>query len=337
MRTADLWDVEDGRLRCSLCPHRCLIAPGHTGVCGVRRNESGSLLATTYACVSSVAADPIEKKPVFHFHPGTLVFSLGSVGCTMSCGHCQNWRLSRAGPKDPQVRLRVIPPDEVPRLALESGCAGVAFTYNEPVIWAEYVRDVARLCRDAGLYTVMVTNGYITTEGLDYLGDSIDVWRVDIKGATDETYRALCKVASPTPVFKAAVRAKEVWGMHVEAVTNVVPTINDSDEELRAIARFIAGSLGTSTPWHVTRFMPYLDFSHLEATPLETLERAVHIGAEEGLDFVYPGNVSVPGGEDTVCPVCGARAIVRDGYTIIRQATRVGACAACGHGLGIIE
>lgn len=337
MRRADLWVTEGERIRCKLCPHGCLIAPGRVGICGVRRNDAGVLVAKTYACVSSAAVDPIEKKPVFHFRPGTLVFSLGSVGCTMSCGHCQNWRISRAGPTDSQVRLQVIAPEEVPRLAQESGCAGVAFTYNEPVIWAEYVRDTALACREAGLYTVMVTNGYITPGGLDYLGDSIDVWRVDIKGATDMTYRDLCKVPSPAPVFEAAVRAKEKWGMHVEAVTNIVPTINDSDEELRTVAHFIATSLGVLTPWHVTRFMPYLDFAHLEPTPVETLERAARIGAEEGLEFVFLGNVTAPGAEDTVCPACGARAIVRDGYTIIRRATTGGACATCGYDLGIVE
>ncbi len=337
MRTADLWHSDGGRLRCDLCPHRCLIAPGRTGVCGVRRNDSGTLIATTYACVSSVAIDPIEKKPVFHFHPGTNALSLGSVGCTMACGHCQNWRISRAGPGDENVRLQVLSPEEVVTLALDGACAGVAFTYNEPVIWAEYVRDTAAACREAGLYTVMVTNGYVTEEGLDYLGEVIDVWRVDIKGATDETYRQLCHVRSPAPVFDAAVRAKKRWGMHTEVVTNVIPTVNDSDDELRAIARFIAGSLGTMTPWHVTRFMPYLDYAHLDPTPLATLERAAGIGAEEGLAFVYLGNVSKPGAEDTICPSCGARAVVRDGYTIIKQATSEGSCVACGVDLGIVE
>lgn len=337
MRTADLWRPENTCVRCLLCPHHCLIAVGRTGVCGVRRNDGGTLVATTYACVSSAAVDPIEKKPVFHYHPGSTVFSVGSVGCTMSCGHCQNWRISREKSVGYGVRMEAIAPDDAVQRALDSGCAGIAFTYNEPVIWAEYVHDVARIAKASGLYTVMVTNGYITSDGLDYLGPHIDVWRVDIKGASDATYRALCKVPSGDPVLDMAVHAQEAWSMHVEVVTNVVPTINDSVTELRAIARFVARSLGTATPWHVTRFIPCLEFAHLERTPVETLMRAAEIGAEEGLDYIYIGNVLETGVGDTVCPACGARAIVRDGYTIIRRATRAGVCVSCGRNLGIVE
>ena len=337
MRTAALWHVEDGRIRCALCPWRCLIADGHSGVCGVRRVVAGALEATTYGMVSSVAVDPIEKKPVFHYRPGVDVLSLGSVGCSMRCGHCQNWQISRAGPADGSVGTRTLDPHEAVRLAIEHSCPGVAFTYNEPVIWAEYVKDVSDACHAEGLFTVMVTNGYITTEGLDLLGDSIDVWRVDVKGASDEVYRTLCKTPSPQPVFEAAVRAKQRWGMHVEVVTNVVPTVNDDPAELRAVASWIASALGPKTPWHVTRFVPYLEFSHLDPTPLSTLREAVRIGEEEGLHHVFLGNVLEPGGEDTVCPGCGATAIRRMGYTIVERSTRNGACAACGRDLGIIE
>ncbi len=336
MRTAALWQAEEGRVRCALCPWRCLIAEGHAGVCGVRVNVSGRLVATTYGTVSSVAVDPIEKKPVFHYRPGSAVLSLGSVGCTMRCGHCQNWRISRARPDDGSVPSRQLEPSDVVALAREHGCPGVAFTYNEPVIWAEFVRDVSELCRAEGLFTVMVTNGYITPEGLDFLGEWIDVWRVDVKGATDEVYRELCHVPSPGPVFAAAERAKERWGMHVEVVTNVVPTVNDDPDQIRAIARWIVGVLGPDTPWHLTRFIPYLDFSHLEPTPVETLREAAGIGREEGVRFVYLGNVSEPGAEDTVCPRCGATAIARKGYTIVKHTTRDGACARCGTGLGIV-
>ncbi|MBW6467572.1 MAG: AmmeMemoRadiSam system radical SAM enzyme [Coriobacteriia bacterium] len=337
MHAAEVWHAEGDRVRCDLCPWRCLIAEGHTGACGVRRNTRGTLEALTYGLVSSLAVDPIEKKPVFHYRPGATVLSLGSVGCSMRCGHCQNWQISRARPEDGSPRAGRLEPDDVVASALEHGCPGVAFTYNEPVIWAEYVRDCGKVCHAAGLFTVMVTNGYITTEGLDYLGEHIDVWRVDVKGASERAYRTLCKVPSPEPVFQAAVRAKQQWGMHVEVVTNVVPTINDSAEELRAIAAWIAGALGPQTPWHVTRFFPYLDFAHLDPTPIPTLREARRIGSEEGLDFVYLGNVAEAGSEDTVCPSCGAHAIVRTGYTIVEHATSGGACRACGRDLGIVE
>ncbi|MDY0087230.1 MAG: AmmeMemoRadiSam system radical SAM enzyme [Coriobacteriia bacterium] len=337
MHVAEVWHPEGGRVRCELCPWRCLIAEGHTGVCHVRRNTGGTLEALTYGVVSSIAADPIEKKPVFHYHPGSLVLSLGSVGCTMRCGHCQNWQISRAGPEDGTVREVFMAPESVVTAAFDHRCTGVAFTYNEPVIWAEYVRDCARLARDAGLFTVMVTNGYITSEGLDFLGPYIDVWRVDVKGATDRAYKTLCKVPSPEPVFAAAERAKTHWNMHVEVVTNVVPTINDSAEELRAIARWIVEALGPDTPWHITRFFPYLDFKHLDPTPIATLREARRIGQEEGLHYVFLGNIAEAGTEDTMCPSCGARAIAREGYAITDRATANGGCAACGHDLGVVE
>jgi len=325
---ADLWHAEGDVIRCELCPHACRIKAGAVGVCGVRRNEEGVLVALTYGRVSSAAVDPIEKKPVFHYRPGTLAFSIGSVGCTMKCGHCQNWQISRATVSDGM--LQDLPPADVVALAERSGCAGIAFTYNEPVIQAEYVRDTAMLAHERGLYTVMVTNGYITTAGLDYLAGAIDVWRVDVKGMTDEAYRHLCKVPTVAPVLRAAERAKHVHGMHVEVVTNVVPTVNDDEAQLTALAQWIAKELGPETPWHITRFFPYLDFAHLPPTPLETLRRAREIGREAGLHYVYLGNVSEPGGEDTMCPGCGATLVRRDGFEVAGDSTVAGACPECG-------
>jgi pyruvate formate lyase activating enzyme len=330
-----LWESQGDRIACLLCPHACRIADGKTGVCGVRRNDGGTLVALTYGRVSSVAVDPIEKKPVFHYFPGTKALSLGSVGCTMRCGHCQNWEISRAGPD--ARGLHDLAPEAVADMAARYGCLGVAFTYNEPVIWLEYVLDVAEQCRARGLYTVMVTNGYVTQAGLDMFGEKIDVWRVDIKGMGDAAYRQLCKVPSGESIRIQAERAKKHWHMHVECVTNIVPTINDSEEELRGIARWIAESLGVSTPWHVTRFFPYLEFSDLPPTPIETLRRAVEIGREEGLEFIYLGNIEEPGGEDTICPGCGEVAIRRFGYSVLDDCTRDGACAHCGRGLNVVE
>ncbi len=331
---ADLWRAEGDVIRCELCPHACRIRDGSVGFCAVRRNEGGSLIALTYGRVSSVAVDPIEKKPVFHYRPGTLVFSVGSVGCTMRCGHCQNWQISRAS-CDGDL-LRDLSPADVVAGALREGCEGIAFTYNEPVIQAEYVRDTSRLAHESGLFTIMVTNGYITTEGLDYLAGAIDVWRVDVKGMTDEAYRTLCRVPSVGPILRAAERAKHVHGMHVEVVTNVVPTINDDEAQLTALAAWIAQELGPETPWHITRFFPYLDFSHLEPTPLSTLRRAREIGHGAGLLHVYLGNVSEPGGEDTVCPGCGATLVRREGFRVVGAGMPEGACPTCGRKSGIV-
>jgi pyruvate formate lyase activating enzyme len=336
LRTALLQSVEGDRIRCGLCPHSCLIAEGHHGVCGARGVVDGSLRALTYGLVSSVAVDPIEKKPVFHYRPGTLVLSYGSVGCTMRCGHCQNWQISRPSGDDGSVPLSFVEPGSVPALARKHGAQGVAFTYNEPIISLEWVLDVARAARADGLYTVMVTNGYVTAEGLDLFAESIDVWRVDLKAFSEPAFKRLCKVSHVEAVREQAVRARHEHGMHVECVTNVVPSINDSDDELRAIAEWIAGSLGEDTPWHVTRFVPYLEFSHLSPTPLGTLMRAREIGREAGLRFVYLGNVDVPGGEDTTCPGCGSTAVRRRGYAVeaVRLDTR-GRCSECGAALNL--
>lgn len=338
MHEAMLWRVEGERVHCHLCPHSCRIADGRRGVCGVRENRGGTLYALTYAEVSSIAADPIEKKPVFHYFPGTSVLSLGSVGCTMRCEHCQNWQISRTKPGEPDLvaqGLNHVEPATVVDMAEKYGCLGVAFTYNEPVIWIEYVLDTAKAAQEAGLYTVMVTNGFITEEGLDLIGRYIDVWRVDVKGFSDETYRGLCKVPSVKPVLEMAERAKSHWQMHVEVVTNVIPTINDDDEQLRGIARWIYTKLGPMTPWHITRFFPYLELSHLPPTPIPTLRRARDIGREEGLEFVYLGNVAEPGGEDTECPECGNVAVKRDGYRVAEVSVREGGCMRCGRTLGI--
>lgn len=291
MHEALLATQSGDRIHCGLCPHSCRIAEGKSGVCGVRGVRDGKLRALTYGMVSSIANDPIEKKPVYHFRPGSRVLSLGSVGCTMKCGHCQNWQISRPKGDDGSIPLRYVAPEEIAPLARESGCEGVAWTYNEPVIWLEYILDCARLAKEDDLYTVMVTNGYITAAGLDLYAQHIDVWRTDIKGFTEETYRKLCRVPHPESVREAAERALHIHGMHVECVTNIVPTVNDSEEELSAVANWIATSLGPDTPWHITRFFPYLEFTHLPPTPIDSLRLAERIGRDAGLTRIHLGNV----------------------------------------------
>jgi len=336
VREALLATAQDGRVLCGLCPNACLIAEGARGICGARGVVKGRLRALTYGLVSSAAADPIEKKPVFHFCPGTRVMSLGSVGCSMRCGHCQNWQISRPRGEDAGVPLSYLDPQDAVELTRDKRCRGLAFTYNEPIIWLEYVLDASRLAKRAGFYTVMVTNGYVTQAGLDLFAHSIDVWRVDIKGFKESTYKRLCRVGHPEAVRRAAEIAKRFHGMHVECVTNVVPTVNDSEDELRAVANWIASSLGPETPWHVTRFVPYLEFAHLEPTPLSTLLRTREIGREEGLHFVYLGNVDYPGGEDTICPSCSSVAIERRGFSSgLTALSDDGRCAACGAELNV--
>jgi pyruvate formate lyase activating enzyme len=328
--------AKDGAVTCGVCPRRCRIAPGGRGTCEARVNIDGKLRTVTYGLCSSVAVDPIEKKPVFHFHPGTLVLSVGSVGCNFRCKHCQNFNISMASTEDGS-ELNYIGPVELVALAMRERCQGIAWTYNEPTIWLEYVLDGAKLAREAGLYTVMVTNGYITPEGLDALGPYMDVWRVDVKGFTDETYRYLAGIPHVKPVLEGAERAKHHWHMHVEVVTNVIPTVNDDDEQLEGIARWMAEKLGPETPWHVTRFIPYLELSHLQPTPASTLERALEIGRAAGLKYVYVGNLAGHPAENTFCPSCGELLIERTGYRVAKKAMDAGACAACGTSVPIVS
>jgi len=326
---------EDGAVQCRVCPRRCVIPEGKSGACRARLNRDGTLYALIYERVCSVAADPIEKKPLYHFFPGSTVLSLGSVGCNFTCRHCQNWQIAHADATAIARDLRALPVRNLPVLADHNGCRGVAWTYNEPTIWLEYILDGAQIAHDHGLYTVMVTNGYITDEGLDVLAPHVDAYRVDVKGFSADAYYELCRIKDFTPVLRAAVRAKHEFGCHVEVVTNVIPTLNDDDGMLRDIAGWIAEEIGPETPWHVTRFMPYLELAHLPATPIRTLERAVEIGAKAGLRFVYVGNVPGHPGENTVCPNCKRLLVRRTGYEIEDVALRGTFCAMCGENVNV--
>lgn len=331
MHEAMLYDRhDDGSVSCRVCPRHCRVAPGKSGVCRARVNEDGRLYAITYGRVCNVAADPIEKKPLFHFFPGTTVLSLGTYGCNFACRHCQNWQIAHADPREAMRELRELPVRNLPVLAGHNDCQGVAWTYNEPTIWLEYILDGAQLAHEHGLYTAMVTNGYITEEALDVLAPHIDAYRVDVKGFSNEQYHELCRIRDMAPVLASAVRAKKEHGCHVEIVTNVIPTFNDDDATLRGIAAWIVRELGVETPWHVTRFMPYLEFAHLSPTPIATLERARRIGIEAGLQFVYVGNVPGHEGENTVCPRCRRLLVRRTGYAVEDVALRGTFCSMCG-------
>ena len=327
--------LDGGAVQCAVCPRRCRITPGKSGVCRARLNRDGVLYAITYGRVCSVAADPVEKKPLYHFFPGSTVLSLGSVGCNFTCRHCQNWQIAHADPGEVARDLRELPVRNLPVLAEHNDCRGVAWTYNEPTIWLEYILDGAQIAHEHGLYTALVTNGYITEEALAVLAPHIDAYRVDVKGFSDTQYKELCRIPDFSPVLVAAASAKREFGCHVEIVTNVIPTFNDDDETLRGIAAWVAAELGPATPWHVTRFMPYLEFAHLPPTPIATLERAVGIGRDAGLEFVYLGNVPGHEGENTVCPNCKRLLVRRTGYAVEDVALRGTFCAMCGQNVNV--
>jgi len=337
-REALLYDgAPGGRVRCHVCQWRCLINPGKMGVCRMRVNREGTLYAMNYGEVSSFAVDPIEKKPLFHFYPGSRALSLGTWGCNFHCRGCQNWSISCV---DIPESSQYLAPEREMELADSYGCAGIAWTYNEPTIWFEYTRDSARLAKEKGLYTVYVTNGYMTAEALDVIGPYLDAWRVDVKGFSDRLYRRIAKIRNWKGILDVAKRARDRWNIHVEVVTNIIPTMNDDDDQLRSIASWIRDDLGELTPWHVTRFHPLYDLSHLSVTPVATLEKAYRIGKELGLEFVYLGNVPGHEHENTVCYHCGNTNVRREGYRAEVLGLKGSACSFCGSELnfrGVVD
>jgi len=332
MREALLYEkLPDARVRCHTCQWSCAINPGKAGVCHMYENRAGILYNLNYGLVSAANVDPIEKKPLFHFYPGTLVYSLGGWGCNFHCEDCQNWEIAMA--RDVFAASRETPPKTAIENAKRSRCAGIAWTYNEPSMWFEYTLDCAKLAKKENLYTVYVTNGFLSTEALDTIGPYLDAWRVDVKGFTDALYQNLAKIRGWRGILDVAERAKKKWNMHVEVVTNVIPTMNDDDAQLEGIAGWIHDRLGDDTPWHVTRFHPNYNIASLPPTPVATLERAIRIGRKAGLRFIYVGNVVGHPSENTVCPGCGKPVVERFGYETSIVGLKGSCCQFCGANL----
>lgn len=317
-------------VRCHTCQWQCRIGPGKFGACGMYRNNDGLLYNLNYAKVSSLAVDPIEKKPLFHFFPGSSVYSMGTLGCNFRCKHCQNWEISTASSDRLSFGCSDMPASAAVASANKEGCQGIAWTYNEPAVWFEYTFDCARLAKEKNLYTVYVTNGYSTIEALDKIGPYLDAWRVDIKGFSDDLYFDLAKVPHWRKILETAKRALTKWGMHVEVVTNIIPTRNDDDDQLKGIARWIHDELGELTPWHVTRFHPMHNLRNLPPTPVQTIERACDIGHEAGLKFVYAGNIPGHSSENTSCYSCGKIIVERFGYNTKVVGLNGSKCLFCG-------
>jgi pyruvate formate lyase activating enzyme len=331
MQEAVLYEkLPDSRVRCHICQWQCRINPDRYGVCGMYQNKGGTLYSLNYGKVSSAAADPIEKKPLFHFYPGTLCFSLGTLGCNFHCKHCQNWEISTADGSALEHSCREILPQASIELAKQYGCRGISWTYNEPAIWFEHTLDSAKLAKKNNLYTVYVTNGYASPEALDTIGPYLDAWRVDIKGFSDEFYMNLAKVPHWREILEVTTRAKNKWNMHVEVVTNIIPTMNDDDKQLEGIANWIRNELGELTPWHVTRFYPHHHMTHLPPTPIATIERAYEIGRRAGLKFIYAGNVPGHQSESTRCYSCGKINVERFGYQTDVKGLDGSRCRYCG-------
>jgi len=319
--------LEGGRVKCFLCPHQCVIAPGKFGICGVRQNLKGRLVTHVYGQVIAAHVDPIEKKPLFHFLPGTRAFSIATIGCNFQCPFCQNWQISQASKSGwPHIPGEKLAPEEVVAAALRSHSRSISYTYTEPTIFFEYAYDTARLASQQGLKNNFVTNGYISAEALEAISPYLDAANVDLKSFREEFYRRFCK-ARLQPVLDTIYRMKKL-GIWLEVTTLIIPGENDSPEELKDIARFLK-SIDPNIPWHISRFHPDYQLTDKEATPLQTLRQAYQIGREEGLAYVYLGNV-LGEGEDTYCPTCQRVVIRRFGFFNIEIHLEGGRCAYCG-------
>jgi pyruvate formate lyase activating enzyme len=321
--------LKNSYVQCGVCQRRCIIGPGEAGFCQTRNNIHGELYSLIYGRVSSIRVSPIEIKPLFHYYPGSRWLSLGSLGCNFRCPGCQNWEISHADIEKGIPFTDYIPPEKLVQRAVSENCKGISWTYNEPTLWLEYTLDAAKIAKDRGLLTNYVTNGYLTEDAMDLLGPNLDAYRVDLKGFTPETYEKIANTSEYKGILDVVKQAKYKWGVHVELITNLTPGYNDNEAELHEMAHWIAREMGPDTPWHVTRFVPHLKLSHLNYTPIPKLEQARQIGIDEGLRFVYLGNVPGHPAENTHCPRCGKLLIERRNYQTLQYNLKGNKCTFC--------
>ncbi len=320
--------LEGERVVCDLCSHRCQIVPEKYGICGVRQNRKGKLYTLVYGEVIAAHVDPIEKKPLYHYLPGSNAFSIATMGCNFQCPFCQNWQISqRSKSKDKASSNETFSPEDIVRAAKDQGCQSISYTYTEPTIFFEFAYDTAKLGKKEGLGNSFVTNGYMTAEALETFHPYLDACNVDLKSFSEKFYAEMCR-AHLEPVC-ASIRKMRTLGIWVEITTLVIPGQNDSDEELTKIARFIV-DVDPDIPWHISRFHPDYNFTDTSSTPVETLRRAYSIGKREGLRYIYIGNV-LGESEDTYCPSCGSSLIQRTGFALSKNAIADAKCSYCGH------
>jgi len=334
IKEAMLWSpLEGGKIACALCSHRCVIAPSKSGICAVRENRGGKLVTLVYGEVIAAHVDPIEKKPLYHFYPGSKALSIAAAGCNFRCSFCQNWEISQAPRREGgAVRGQKLSPGEIVREAGEQDCRSISYTYTEPTIFFEYAYDTARLAKAAGLANNFVTNGYMTEEALTAIQPYLDAANVDLKAFKDETYRKVCG-ARLEPVLET-IRRMKTLGIWVEVTTLVVPGMNDGEEELTGIARFIAG-VDPDIPWHISRFHPDFEYTDAPPTPVETLRAAYEVGRKAGLRYLYVGNFQGES-EDTHCPTCGRVLVRRRGFFVAENKLAGNTCPFCaGHVAGV--
>lgn len=337
MQEARFWEKAGGdKVRCRLCRFHCLIGEGGRGVCGVRENRDGVLYTLVYGRTIAENIDPIEKKPLFHYHPGSLSYSMATAGCNFRCLHCQNSDISQWPHTVENIPGHRMKPEQIVHQASAGGCRSIAYTYTEPTIFYEYAYDTAVLARKEGLGNVFITNGYISAEALGEIAPYIDAANVDLKGFSEKFYREVTG-ATLEWVLESLCEYRR-HGIWMEITTLIIPNYNDSDEQLQGIADFINRKLGAHTPWHVTAFYPTYRLLDAPPTPVETLRRARSIGRKAGLKYVYTGNIPEEEGESTFCASCGEMVIERRGFRLGRKNLENGKCSACGavvDGVGI--
>jgi pyruvate formate lyase activating enzyme len=316
--------LADEKVHCFLCAHQCRIVDTRFGLCGVRKNEGGRLYSYVYGEIIAAHVDPIEKKPLYHFLPGSRAYSIATIGCNFRCGFCQNWQISQASTREGDSNTYELKPEEVVREAKKNGCQSISYTYTEPTIFFEYAYDTARLARKEGLYNNFVTNGYMNKEALSMIKPYLDAANVDLKSFRDDFYTKNCK-ARLQPVLDSIKRMKKM-GIWLEVTTLLIPDENDSDEELTEIAHFIA-DIDKDIPWHISRFHPDYKFTDHPASPVERLTAAQEIGKSQGLRYVYLGNVE---GSDTYCYNCHALLVKRGYFAAEEINIKDDKCTSCG-------
>ncbi len=333
-KQALFWQSQKNQtIQCCLCAHHCIISEGKTGICGVRKNEQGTLMSLIYGSCCSMTPDPIEKKPLYHFFPGSMVLSFGSIGCNFSCKHCQNYEISTSQPGT--SILKEISPEQAVQSAQEGGCQGIAWTYNEPTIWFEYTFDTAKLAKKNGLYTVYVTNGYIQKKPLKKIAPFLDAMNIDVKAFTDDFYKNIC-TAHLQPVLETCKYAYAL-GIHVELTYLVIPGLNDSTREITMFCQWVVDHLGKEVVVHFSRFHPDYKLQEYSATPLDTMMRVYAIAKKCGITYPYVGNVPHGEYENTMCPECGNLCIERRGFHIQESGIKNGVCTQCGSLIPIIN
>jgi len=328
MKEADFYiKLNDKTVQCTLCPHNCRLADGEFGTCAVRQNIGGVLYSHVYERAIATHVDPIEKKPLFHIYPGSASFSIATVGCNFTCTFCQNHDISQM-PHTGRIEGQRLPASEVVRLAKEYNCKTIACTYTEPTIYFEYAYDIAKLAAEQDILTVFVSNGFINPKPLQKIAPFLAAANIDLKGWDEDFYRAVCGGD-----FKAVLNTLKLMkklDIFVEVTTLAVTGYVDDETTLRSIARFIKNELGAETPWHISRFFPQYHYASVPPTPANVLHRAREIGLDEGLRYVYTGNMAGDENESTFCYACGERLIHRSGYRIVNNKIKNNKCPVCG-------